>query len=180
VASFLREYEHAPRQMREALTGGDYAPLQALAHNLKSGASYHGMAPLGAIAGALEQELRAGQLDRVPLLAPDLIVVLEGVLAGLTRVRALAAARQPAPVQDLPALLARLRDFLRADDARAEDALADLEGALAGGPHAAHLAALREAVDEIEYDTALARLGTLEAALEDAGGTHAPTMEPAS
>ena len=187
IASFLHEYESAPRRMRDALAGGDYAPLLALAHNLKSGASYLGMAPLGLIAGALEQELRDARHERVPLLAPELIVALEGVLAGLARVRALVVAQQGPAANAAPALLARLRGFLRADDARAEDALAELEAALAGGAHAARLAAVRAAIDEIEYDTALAQLGLLEVALEmahaDAGASRAGStrgMEAAS
>jgi len=166
IASFLKEYVAAPQQMRDALAGGDYAPLQALAHNLRSGASYIGAAPLAALAGALERELRAGRLERVPLLAPDLIVALDGVLDGLARTRALPDVAQPAPAGADPLGLAgRLRAFLQADDARAEDALAELQAALAGTPHAPRLAAVRAAVDEIEYGTALAHLAVLEEAL---------------
>ncbi|MDN4051978.1 response regulator [Massilia sp. YIM B02763] len=174
IASFQQEYESAPLLMRDALAGGDYAPLQALAHNLKSGASYIGAAPLAALAGTLEHELRAGRQDRVPVLAPDLIVELDGVLAGLARTRALAAAAQPAPAgADLPLLVERLRDFLRADDARAEDALADLQAALATTRHAGVLAAVRAAVDEIEYEAALRLLGDLEGALADEAAARA-------
>ncbi len=167
IASFLQEYGDAPRRMRDALAGGDYAPLQGLAHNLKSGATYLGMAPLAALAGTLEQDLRGGRLERIAMLAPDLVVMLEGALEGLARVHASAAADTPATPAapgDSAALLSRLRDFLRADDARADDALAELE-ALLGGAHADLLAPLRAAVDDIEYDAALARLAPLEAAL---------------
>ncbi|WP_296947565.1 hybrid sensor histidine kinase/response regulator [uncultured Massilia sp.] len=177
VAGFLQEYGAAPQRMRDALAGGDYAPLQTLAHNLKSGATYLGMAPLAALAGALEQDLRAGRLERIATLAPDLVVMLDGALEGLARVRALAAARQQggehAPVRDPRAPLARLRDFLRTDDARADDALAELE-ALLGGAHDNLVAPLRTAVDDIEYDAALARLELLEAALDAGARTGAP------
>jgi HPt (histidine-containing phosphotransfer) domain-containing protein len=174
IASFLREYAPAPRLMRESLSDGDYAPLQALAHNLKSGATYLGMVPLAALAGTLEQELRAGRLDRMAVLAPDLIVMLDDVLDGLARVRALAAARQAPASGDAAVLVARLRAFLRSDDARAEDTLAELEALLAGGAHAAHLARVRAAVDEIEYGAALACLALLETDL------GAPAMEGAA
>jgi signal transduction histidine kinase/DNA-binding response OmpR family regulator/HPt (histidine-containing phosphotransfer) domain-containing protein len=166
IASFQQEYETAPRLMRDALGGGGYAPLQALAHNLKSGAAYIGAAQLAALAGSLEQELRAGRLDRIPLLAPDLIVALDDVLTGLAHTRALVAAAQPVPSgATLSVLLERLRDFLRADDARAEDALADLQAALAGSAYEAHAAAIRTTVDDIEYDAALVQLGALDDAL---------------
>jgi signal transduction histidine kinase/CheY-like chemotaxis protein len=170
IASFLQEYHAAPQAMRDALAGGNYAPLQALAHNLRSGAAYIGAAPLGALAGSLEQELRAGRHDRVPLLAPDLIMALDRLLSGLAR----ALPPEPAalPQADLPGLrglLTRLEGFLRDDDARAEDALAELQSVLQGTPeaqdHAEALAALRQAVDDIEYDAALGQLAQLARAL---------------
>jgi two-component system sensor histidine kinase/response regulator len=165
IASFLHEYADAPRLVRDALAGGDYAPLQGLAHNLKSGASYLGMAPLSALAGTLELELRAGRTERLPLLAPDLIVALEDLLAGLARVGAMAAGRR-APEADGAVLLARLRAYLGADDARADDVLAELEATLDGSEHGVRLAALRRAIDEIEYGAALAQLDMLETALD--------------
>jgi signal transduction histidine kinase/CheY-like chemotaxis protein len=180
IASFLQEYRAAPQAMRDALAGGNYAPLQVLAHNLRSGAAYIGAAPLGALAGALEQELRGGRLDRVALLAPDLIVALDHVLSGLARsagaivpaghgAMAGGGGGDGADTANLAALAARLEGFLRSDDARAEDALAELLAALQGIPdaprHAPALAALRQAVDDIEYDLALVRLAALTRAL---------------
>jgi len=179
VASFLREYRKAPQAMRDALAGGDYAPLQALAHNLKSGAAYIGAGPLAALAGALEQELRGAGQERVPLLAPDLIVALDGMLGGLARSgvaiseptganvpRSAPASGTMTDTAGVAALVARLEGYLGADDARAEDALAALEAALRALPlnaaaaeqYAARLAALRQAVDDIEYGAALALL----------------------
>jgi len=174
IAGFVHEYRTAPQAMRDALAGGSYAPLESLAHNLKSGASYIGAAPLAALAGTLEQELRAGRFDRVPLLAPDLILALEGMLNALAR-SVPAAAGSPTIEADLGPLLARLESYLHDDDARADDALAALEAALPQArrtpPAAAALAALRQAVDDIEYDAALAQLAALTrslAALEQA------------
>jgi signal transduction histidine kinase/DNA-binding response OmpR family regulator/HPt (histidine-containing phosphotransfer) domain-containing protein len=164
IVSFLQEYVQAPLAMRDALANGDYAPLQALAHNLKSGAAYIGAMPLAALASTLEQELRAGRADRVPVLAPDMIVALDSVLSGLARID---AAQAPAVSGlDAGALLARLRGFLETDDARAEDALAELQGVLTDARHAAPLAHIRAAVDEIEYERALTHLDALERAVD--------------
>jgi signal transduction histidine kinase/DNA-binding response OmpR family regulator/HPt (histidine-containing phosphotransfer) domain-containing protein len=164
IASFLQEYASAPQQMRDALAHGDYAPLQTLAHNLKSGAAYIGATPLAIVAGTLEQELRAGRNERIAVLAPDLIVALDGVLAGLARIDAVQA---PAVSGlDAGAAMARLRGFLETDDARAEDALAELQGVLADPCHAPALAAIRAAVDEIEYEHALTHLDVLERAVD--------------
>jgi hypothetical protein len=120
--------------------------------------------PLATLAGSLELELRAGRIDRVPVLAPDLIVALDSVLSGLARIDAVQA---PAVTGlDAGALLARLRGFLETDDARAEDALAEVQAALADPRHAAPLAAIRTAVDEIEYERALVHLDELERAVD--------------
>jgi CheY-like chemotaxis protein len=164
IAGFLQEYVQAPQALRDALANGDYAPLQSLCHNLKSGAAYVGALQLATLAGNLEQELRAGRGDRVPVLAPELVVALDSVLSGLARID---APQAPAVGGlDAGALLARLRGFLETDDARAEDALAELQAALADPRHAAPLAAIRAAVDEIEYERALAHLDALEQAVD--------------
>jgi signal transduction histidine kinase/DNA-binding response OmpR family regulator/HPt (histidine-containing phosphotransfer) domain-containing protein len=164
IASFLQEYVQAPQAMRDALAHGDYAPLQSLSHNLKSGAAYIGAMQLATLAGNLEQELRAGRADRVPVLAPELIVALDSVLSGLARIDAVQAPAVSGLAAD--ALLARLRGFLETDDARAEDALAELQAALADPRHAEALAAIRAAVDEIEYERALVHLDVLEHAVD--------------
>jgi two-component system, sensor histidine kinase and response regulator len=164
VAGFLQEYGQAPKVMRDALENGDYAPLQTLAHNLKSGAAYVGATALATLAGTLEQDLRSGRAERVSVLAPDLIVALDSVLAGLTRIDATQAPSVSG--LDAGALLARLRGFLETDDARAEDALAELQAVLTHARHAAPLAAIRAAVDEIEYERALIHLDRLERAVD--------------
>jgi signal transduction histidine kinase/CheY-like chemotaxis protein len=165
IAGFLQEYVNAPQLMRDALAHGDYAPLQSLAHNLKSGAAYIGATPLATVADTLEQDLRSGRAERVPVLAPELIVALDSVLSGLARIDAV----QPPTVSglDAGALLARLRGFLETDDARAEDALAELQGALTDPRHAAQLDAIRAAVDDIEYERALTHLDALEHAVDN-------------
>jgi two-component system sensor histidine kinase/response regulator len=175
IAGFVQEYQAAPQAMREALAGGHYAPLESLAHNLKSGAAYIGATPLAALAGSLEGELRGGRHERVPLLAPDLILALEGVLAGLARVAlppvpagaaaSAAAAADSGAAPDLQALAAQLEGYLRDGDARADDALAALDAALHAAlpqtEHAAALSALAQAIGDLEYEAALARLAAL-------------------
>jgi signal transduction histidine kinase/DNA-binding response OmpR family regulator/HPt (histidine-containing phosphotransfer) domain-containing protein len=166
LASFVREYGDAPRVIRDAMAGGADEVLLSLAHNLRSGATYIGANTLARIAGDLEQELRAGRRERLPLLAPELSLSLDAVLDGLARAAGTAPAL-PAAKLDARAQLARLAAYLRADDARAEDALGELQAALPGEEHAALLAALRKAVDEIEYGSALALLEKLEQGLAE-------------
>jgi len=165
LASFAREYGDAPRLIREALAGGADEVLLNLAHNLRSGATYIGAQLLARIAGDLELELRAGRRERLPLLAPELSLALDAVLGGLIRIGGTGSDTGAGPAaagSDPGALVRRLAAYLRTDDARAEDVLAELQAALPGSEHAALLAALRQAVDEIEYGRALALLGELE------------------
>ncbi|TXF99017.1 hybrid sensor histidine kinase/response regulator [Massilia arenae] len=160
AGSFVREYGSAPDILREALNGGDHARMQSLAHNLKSSAAYIGAFELSAAAGRLDQDLRTGLHERIGVQVPALIAAAEPVLAGLAQ---LAAAGRPQPTdpQALAEVFARLDAWLRADDARAEDALDHLEALLAGGPYAQDLAPLRRAIDEVEYGAALAPLARL-------------------
>jgi len=171
IAGFVQEYRDAPQAMRDALAGGSYAPLASLAHNLKSAAAYIGAAPLAALAGSLESELRAGTHARVPLLVPDLILALEGVLAGLARVTVPAVPPSAAPAgaagaANLSMLTTDLAAWLRHGDARADDALAALQLALPQPAHATLLASLAQAIGDLEYDAAQAHLSTLVRSLD--------------
>ena len=160
AGSFVREYGSAPYLLRDALNGGDHALLQSLAHNLKSSAAYVGALELSGAAGRLEHDLRAGRYDQVGVQVPSLVAAAELVLAGLADLAAAALPPAPDP-QALAAVVRRLDACLRADDARAEDALAELEVLLAGSAHAAGLEPVRRAVGDIEYAAALAPLAAL-------------------
>ena len=164
AASFVREYASAPAILRESLARGDARRLQSLAHNLKSGAAYMGAADLADIASRLEQDLRSSQPERLDVQVAALVAAVETVLAGLAQV-ASAALPDSAAQGALAAQLGRLEGYLRADDARAEDALAELESLLSiSGRLAlieAPLNALRSAVLEIEYASALSALAAL-------------------
>jgi signal transduction histidine kinase/DNA-binding response OmpR family regulator/HPt (histidine-containing phosphotransfer) domain-containing protein len=160
LASFAREYADAPQSIGEALARGADEVLLGLAHNLRSGATYIGAAALARIAGDLEQTLRDGHREGLAQLASELARSLDAVLQGLAQAAG-AAATPTAPAADLPAQMATLAAHLRADDARAEDAVAGLQAALPDDTHAGLIAALRQAVDEIEYGRALVLLEEL-------------------
>jgi len=169
AGSFVREYAGSPRILRDALAAGDHPRLQGLAHNLKSSAAYVGAFELAGAASRLEHDLRTGQLDRVGIQVPALVAAAESVLAGLAQ---LAAATLPKPSDPgaLAAVIARLELYLRSDDARAEDALAQLEALLAASIDPVlyddALDGVRRAVADIEYAAALAPLSLLSAQLD--------------
>jgi len=179
AGSFVREYGGAPHILRDALNDGDHARLQSLAHNLKSSAAYVGAFELSGAAGRLEHDLRAGKYDLVGILVPSLVTAAESVLAGLAQLTA-AAPPRPADPRALAELIDRLDAWLRADDARAEDALAELESLLAGSAWAAALEPVRRAIRDIEYGAALARLAELAGQLDRSPmAPHEPAQRPA-
>ncbi len=160
VRSFVREYGAGPKVAREALAGGEYAPLQRLVHNLKSSASYLGADLLSAQSNLLEQALRKGELAEARAALPALIAALDTLLAGLALVTMPQAGARRAPV-DVARLVRRLEALLLADDAQAEDALAELQAVLAEAGHDALLAQIRTAIDDVEYGAALVALAAL-------------------
>ena len=164
VRSFVQEYRQAPRQLAEALAAGDDAPLQMLAHNLKSSAAYVGAHALSSQAGQLEAALRGGDsaapAASVRELANGLADALAAVLEGFGELVSPRAPRAEAPAA-LPALVKRLEAWLLEDDARAGDAAAELQALLPGEEHAALVAAVAAAVEDLEYQAALAPLAQL-------------------
>jgi two-component system sensor histidine kinase/response regulator len=113
----------------------------------------------------LEHDLRAGKLAGIEVHAHELVATLETVLAGLAQVGALPAG-DGYNAADAGRLVKRLEDFLRADNALAEDTLLELKTLLASTSHGPALAALQQAVDDIEYPAALAALAQLAQALD--------------
>jgi signal transduction histidine kinase/DNA-binding response OmpR family regulator/HPt (histidine-containing phosphotransfer) domain-containing protein len=162
VRGFVQEYRDAARLARDAAATGDSGVLQALAHNLKSGAPYVGAFDLAALAATLEQDLRAGRRNRLAELATPLAHSLEGIVGALAGIDGTSA---PAHAQDAAAVLGRLDTWLRADDARAEDALLELQALLGAGQHRALLDDIAGAIHELEYAAALAPLAALATAL---------------
>jgi two-component system sensor histidine kinase/response regulator len=165
IRSFIGEYGNAAGLVNAALAAPRLDQLQAMAHNLKSNAAYLGAERVAALASTLEDELRAGRTAQVDDMATDLVKALDTVLAGLANVIAQAEART-VDAAGVARLLQQLADLLAADDARAEDVLAELETLLAGGIHDAQLAAIVRAVDEIEYHAAMVPLAELARALD--------------
>ena len=172
AGSFVREYGPAPRKLREALAAGDHARLQTLAHNLKSSAGYVGAFALAGAAARLELALREARLADLGVDVAAVVTCLDTVLAGLERLASTILQGQADPAA-VAAVIARLEHFLRTDDARAEDLLAQLEALLAArahgeaepGAYAVALLAVRRAVAEIEYGAALAPLAELRSRL---------------
>ena len=159
LRGFLQEYSASPQLVREALSSGEYGALQSLSHNLKSSAVYIGAGPLANLAGTIEEALREGAREKAAGLASELAHTLDAMLSALALME---APQDGVPVAiDASPLLLRLDALLRADYAQAVDVLHELEAVLGRGEHGAALAAIRGAVEDIEYKAALEALSRL-------------------
>jgi len=165
MRSFCTEYGDGPGLLAAALSSGDWAPVERLAHNLKSSATYLGAATLAQLSDIVEAGVRDGRPERCTREAAAMAKSLEIILAGFGN-----ALQPPASSEsqaaDFGPLLRELDAYLRADDARAEDLLTELSALLAGSSHAALLARIQRAVDEIEYHDALKPLAELARVLD--------------
>jgi two-component system, sensor histidine kinase and response regulator len=166
MRSFCNEYGDGPALLAAALDGGDWAPVERLAHNLKSSATYLGAASLAQLSDIVEAGLRDGRPERCIREAGLMAQSLEIILAGFANALQPPASSSESQPADFGRLLRDLERYLRADDARSEDLLTELSALLAGSPHAAVLARLQRAVDDIEYHDALRPLAELAQALD--------------
>ncbi|MYN03842.1 response regulator [Pseudoduganella sp. DS3] len=165
MRSFCNEYGDGPAQLEAALAGGSWGPVERLAHNLKSSATYLGAPGLAQLADIVEAGVRDGRPERCLAEAREMAQVLAHILAGFANALQPAASNADAGdasgAADLASLLRALESHLRADDARAEDVLTELAALLAASPHGGLVARMQRAVDEIEYHEALAPLAEL-------------------
>ncbi len=159
---FVQQYGNGPHIARDALASGDYRALRELVHNVRPSAIYLGALDLSNLADTIEQDLQAGRTETMAALIPDLLAVMEPVLAGL----ALLAQQAKADGHAAGPLLKQLDTYLRADDARAEDAMLALQSNLGATRHAALLAELAQAVNDVEYASARTALAKLAGALD--------------
>ncbi|HTJ95533.1 MAG TPA: response regulator, partial [Pararobbsia sp.] len=166
VQNFRADYAQCAQALLDAARhGGDVKKIEHIAHGLKSAAAYLGAGNLSWLAREVERAVRRGANDEALALVPDLAGTLEAVVAGLAQLDGPAASRGDMPNRArLAQLMNTLADLLRADDARAEEAVAELQAAIGTTSRGSEITALRTAVADIEYRTALEQLDALAAA----------------
>ncbi|MCE3262666.1 MAG: hypothetical protein K0R43_1745 [Pseudoduganella sp.] len=166
MRSFCTEYGEGPALLAAALAGGGWEPVERLAHNLKSSATYLGAPGLAQLADIVEAGVRDGRPERCLQEAVEMAQALQQILDGFGNALQPPAASVDSQAADFGHLLRELDRYLRADDARAEDLLTELSALLVSSPHGALLARIQRAVDEIEYHDALKPLAELARKLE--------------
>jgi len=170
LGNFAKEFGASGQAIAAAQAAQDWPLARRLAHSLKSGAATIGAGLLAQQAKALEH----GYAESQPASAAD----LAAASAELQRVCALLAPLLPAgetaapapgsaPAQDGAALFDRLQALLENDDAAALRVIEALAQASVQHPGwRAQLTALRELVEDVEYEDALAALPALRALME--------------
>ncbi|TFW19363.1 hybrid sensor histidine kinase/response regulator [Duganella callida] len=170
VRGFQREYRSAAQTIRTALRVGDREALHGLTHNLKATAAYIGAAKLAAQAEALEQALAGSQneinMSQIAVAANELSAGLDAIIHGLAQLGE-PAVQVRYRDDDAELLISRLEAYLRADDARAEDVLTELRVLPVTLRHADKIEPIQRAVDDLEYQVALAPLAALARALQN-------------
>jgi len=162
LRNFRNDYGDAATRIAAAAAGGNDEDVRILAHNLKASAAYLGASGLSAQAAALEQALRQLRPDEARRLLPPLMADLDALLAGLAGVLLGPQASDGGSTDPavLTPLMQGLATLLTENNSRAEDRFAALQAAL-GSHHGSELEAIRAAIDDIEYEQALAGLQAL-------------------
>lgn len=165
LGNFTGEFGDNAAGIALAQQEGDLERARRLAHSLKSGAATLGAMTLSTQAKAIEYLLADGQqVDDSQLQALD--ASLQGLCTQLQRLQPVSAAIQNNSAA-AASLLGQLKQLLAADDARALGVLEQLEQALAGHAQAgAVLSSVRELIEDVEYEDALAALAPLHSLLE--------------
>jgi polar amino acid transport system substrate-binding protein len=156
LLKFRHGQADAAGEIRAARDAGDIETAGRLAHTLKGVAGNLAIPAVAEEARKVEAALRAGEEAPVG----DLQEVLAEVVSALDVLEgeapsAPATAVDPEAVRDI---LDRLRDLLGKDDTESLAVVAELASALAGSEHAAAVGAVRDLIDEFDFEGALARL----------------------
>lgn len=160
LTRFREDYRHGATLLRAALAGDDLRLANRIAHTLKGAAGMIGAHVLQRHAGALELALRepgGGHQAAIDALASSLSNVLEAIACRL--------AAEPAPhiASSAPLagqkVLAQLVRMLESGDGAAVDLLEASGASLKAALGEARFHAVSRAVDEFDFEGALAALG---------------------
>lgn len=169
LRSFAQEFGSAAQDIQAAINNGALEEARRRAHSTKSAAATIGAENLAAHARLLEQKLLGEVPGKHEML--DFNAELHRVIASLATLgdepqMLTKEVELPNPACIGPCF-ARLRALLNSDDANTESELAELEERLTGSDWHDGLAKLRDQIEDIEYEEALATLSHLEAQWEN-------------
>ena len=164
LEQFAQKQVGAAAQIAGALSNADYELAGRIAHTVKGVAGNLGIEPIQAVAERIERGIRAKD-QSVSGLLPE----FESALASMADriISALTDTKPPAPTPESPRefdpkaaaeALSRVKSLIEASDGDAVNALADVESAVGAVVEKTALDAIRSALDEFDFETALSRL----------------------
>jgi len=169
LIGFESEFGGTTEEIAAALQEGDFPLARRLAHSLKSAAATIGANELSQCAKVLEDRYAAE--DRAEEAFAPCVTALRRVVRALAPLAELAAAATQSVAGNTSAanplaLIERLANLLKNDDAAAGRALDELAASLDAAQHREALRSLRDLIDDIEYAEALQVLVSLRTTLK--------------
>ena len=163
LEQFVNKQGDAAAQIAAALQGGDRELAGRLAHTVKGVAGNLGIGQVQGAAESVERAIRNGDAQVSALLEKFEAVMtpmVQAIRRGLAETAPVAAVEATGPfdAKAAAAAMERIRELIAANDGGAVEALSALESALAGTVEKTKLEALRDALDNFDFDAAGARL----------------------
>ncbi|MGP9825527.1 PAS domain S-box protein [Ectopseudomonas khazarica] len=168
IAAFIKEQGALVASMRQFLEVAEWDEGRALAHRFHGAAGNLALTRLTQLGRSLEQGFEARDEDSLRALLVELEQALQAVIETLPQLPEETNALESAAAD--PGLLRERAGHLRAVLARGgldDQALSALEQALSGTAFANRMSELRQALDEFDFDQALAALDRLLLQLQD-------------
>jgi signal transduction histidine kinase/CheY-like chemotaxis protein/HPt (histidine-containing phosphotransfer) domain-containing protein/CHASE3 domain sensor protein len=167
LEQFVNKQGDAAAQIRTALMNGDHELAGRLAHTVKGVAGNLGIGSVQSAAEKIERAIRDKD-GAAPTMIKDFESTLNPMVHSIQRQLAeTAPAPPPAPSpaafdpQAASAAIDRLRNLIEANDGGASDALPPIENALAGVVDKQLIDKLRDALNDFDFDGALANLAEI-------------------
>jgi two-component system sensor histidine kinase/response regulator len=162
LAQFNQEFGVTADDINAAVAAEDYELARRLAHSVKAAAATIGAEELSQRARILEHRLAAGKPPNAEM------IPFRAALTQIVKTLAPLAQAAQANLADTPAgslqidralvVINQIETLLKEDNAIAESVLNDLEASLSGPDWMGEMQHLRDQIEDIEYDAALAIL----------------------
>jgi two-component system sensor histidine kinase/response regulator len=177
LMQFGEKQADAAAQIAAALQGGDQKIAERIAHTVKGVAGNLGIAEVHTSAKELEKAIRDSHpltsqiLSRFAVAIQTAVNQIHVALGDSDRTErdARVAAEGPFDAQRATRAIKHLETLLKASDGNAHEAFADLKDAVAGTATSEDLKALMNAMNEFDFDAALARLDEIARSCEKVG-----------
>jgi CheY-like chemotaxis protein/HPt (histidine-containing phosphotransfer) domain-containing protein len=166
LEQFVTKQANVSSDIAEALNKHDREAAERMAHTLKGIAGNIGIGTVQEAAGRLEKAIRDGNPSAEALVA-DLRAVLDPHLAAIRTALGQSGSTAGPPVafdsERVAGVMARLMSLIEANDGDAADAVQEVAAALGGRIGPERLDALRESINDFDFEAARTKLSQIAA-----------------